>query len=71
MEYCHRCDQLIDTDYNAEHFEEHNVFKGIIGLEGLVPNKVMPLLYAYMLEKGEEYLTGSDYTYKELARIIN
>jgi len=23
MEYCHNCDQLIDTDYDAEHFEIH------------------------------------------------
>lgn len=22
MEYCEICDQIIDTDYNAEHFEQ-------------------------------------------------
>ena len=21
--YCEKCDQYIDTDHNAEHFEEH------------------------------------------------
>ena len=21
MQYCHKCDRYIDTDYNAEHFE--------------------------------------------------
>lgn len=23
MTYCHDCDVQVDTDYNAEHFEEH------------------------------------------------
>lgn len=23
MQYCHDCDKLIDTDFDAEHFEEH------------------------------------------------
>lgn len=22
IEYCHKCDTLIDTDFNAEHFDE-------------------------------------------------
>lgn len=23
VEYCYKCDQYIDTDYNAEHFDVH------------------------------------------------
>lgn len=47
-----------------------DITKGIIGLEGLILDEVMPQMYAYMLQTGQSYKTGSDYTQEQLNKPI-
>jgi len=39
MEYCHDCDQHIDTDYDAEHFDMHREEQELIAESELLKDE--------------------------------
>ena len=60
MIYCEVCDKLIDTDFDAEHFDEHKITKGGIAMLSNIINK---------LKQVDDYLPADELRTSEQAEI--